>query len=105
MGKKRRHSWPDAKKLCHLNRDDVKMARHSVSAPMCSFEPDLIRSRNGSSPYKEWVRELYHERFGRVPCEKPLPAPASVLAKPGPEATRQFEEQLYWEDYWDRNEA
>jgi hypothetical protein len=105
MGKKRRQNgWPEAKKLCRLNQNDLEMAKG------LGFGPDaLIRARPGPQqkwklPVKEWIHELYRERFGHVPGEKPL-APPPIQAEPGPEEMRRFEEELYQEDYWDRNEA
>jgi hypothetical protein len=51
-----------------------------------------------------WIRELHLERFGAVLGEEP-----SVLAPPperfeyNEEAVRRYGEDLYWEDYFDRN--
>ncbi len=105
MGKKpQQHSWPEAIRLCWLNRNDVEMAKR------LDFRPDaLIRARPGPKqkwklPVNERVRELYRERFGHVLGEKPLPAPAPVEVEFDREAMRRFEEELYWEDYWARNE-
>jgi hypothetical protein len=73
MGKKHQHSWPEAKKLCRLNQNDLEMAKK------LGFRPDaLVRARPDPKqkwklPVKEWVRELYCERFGAVLGEKPLP--------------------------------
>ncbi|MGH9628975.1 MAG: hypothetical protein ACRD7E_11675 [Bryobacteraceae bacterium] len=79
-------------------------------AKRLGFLPDaLIRARPGPKhkwklPVNEWVRELYRERFGHVLGQKPLPAPVPVEVELDQEAMRRFEEQLYWEDYWARNE-
>ena len=105
MGKKpQQHCWPEAIRLCRLNRNDVEMAKR------LGFRPDaLIRARPGPKhkwklPVNEWVRELYRERFGYVLGKKPLTAPVPVEVELDQEAMRRFEEQLYWEDYWARNE-
>jgi hypothetical protein len=105
MGKTpQHHCWPEAMRLCRLNRSDVEMAKR------LGFLPDaLIRARPGPKqkwklPVNEWVRELYRERFGHVLGQKPLPAPVPVEVGLDQEAMRRFEEQLYWEDYWARNE-
>lgn len=105
MGKKpQQHCWPEAIRLCRLNRNDVEMAKR------LGFRPDaLIRARPGPKhkwklPVNEWVRELYRERFGYVLGKKPLTAPVPVEVELDQEAMRRFEEQLYWEDYWTRNE-
>ena len=79
-------------------------------AKRLGFRPDaLIRARPGPKhkwklPVNEWVRELYRERFGYVLGKKPLTAPVPVEVELDQEAMRRFEEQLYWEDYWARNE-
>ena len=51
-----------------------------------------------------WVRELYRKRFGDVLVKKPLPAPVPLEGELDQGAMRQFEEELFWEDYWARNE-
>ena len=105
MGKKpQQHRWPEAIRLCRLNRNDVEMAKR------LGFRPDaLIRARPGPKhkwklPVNEWVRELYRERFGHVLGKTPLAVPVPAEVELDKEAMRQFEEQLYWEDYWARNE-
>jgi len=105
MGKKpQQHCWPAAMRLCRLNRNDVEMAKR------LGFRPDaLIRAKPSPKhkwklPVKAWVRELYRKRFGHVPGKKQLPVPAPVKVELDQEDKRRFEEQLYWEDYWARNE-
>ena len=53
---------------------------------------------------KYWIHELHSERFGYVLGEKPLPAAPPSTPEEGEEAARQYGEQVYWEDYWDRNQ-
>jgi hypothetical protein len=74
MGKKpQRHSWPEAKKLCPLNQNDIEMAR------ALGFHLDaLVRARPDPKqqwklPVKAWVHELHFKRFGKVLGEEPLP--------------------------------
>ena len=105
MGKKpQKHGWPEAIRLCRLNRNDVEMAKK------LGFRPDtLVRARPDPKnkwklPVNQWVRELYRARFGEVLGKKPLPAPVPVEVELDQEAMRQFEEELFWEDYWARNE-
>jgi hypothetical protein len=79
-------------------------------AKRLGFRPDaLIRARPGPKhkwklPVNEWVRELYRGRFGHMLGKKALPASVPAEVELDQEAMRQFEEQLYWEDYWERNE-
>ena len=103
MGKKpQRHGWPEAKKLCRLNQDDIEMAKR------LGFVPDsLIRARPDPKqrwklPVREWIHELHFKRFGHVIGEKP------VVVKPAKiefdaEAARCFEEEMFWDDYCERN--
>jgi hypothetical protein len=103
MGK-HTYTWPEAKKLCRLNQNDIAMAK------ALGFRPDtLVRARPDPKqkwklPVKYWIHELHSERFGYVLGEKPLPPEPPATPEEEAEAARRFEEQLYWEDYWDRNQ-
>jgi hypothetical protein len=105
MARKQRHTWPEAKKLCCLNQNDITMAK------ALGFRQDgLVRARPDPKqkwklPVKHWIHELHFKRFGNVIGEKPL---SDALLKPekieyDEEAVRLYGEQLYWEDYQDRN--
>jgi hypothetical protein len=107
MGKKKhRHDWPEAKKLCRLNQNDIAMAKS------LGFGPDsLVRNRPDPKqkwklPVKYWIHELHFKRFGFVLGEKPepLPAPRPTTPEEDEETQRLFEEELYWEDYRARNQ-
>jgi hypothetical protein len=69
-----RQGWPEAKKLCLLNQNDIEMAKR------LGFGPDsLIRARPDPKqrwklPVKDWIHELHFKRFGHVIGEKPLVA-------------------------------
>ena len=106
MGEKpSRHTWAEAKKLCRLNQNDIARAK------ALGFRPDsLVRARPDPKqkwklPVKYWIHELYLERFGRVLGEESLPEPPPQPEKVeyGEEAIRIYGEQLYWEDYRERN--
>jgi hypothetical protein len=103
VGKRpQRHSWPEAKKLCRLNQHDIEMAK------ALGFHPDsLVRARPDPKqrwklPVKDWIHELYWKRFGFVLGEKAV-TPAPVSMELDEDAARRFGEELYWEDYRDRN--
>lgn len=91
---KHKHTWPEVKKLCRLNQNDIAMAKSLGFGPQAEVEV----------PVKERIRELHSGRFGYVLGEKPLPEPPPSTPEEDEEAARIFGEQLYWEDYWDRNE-
>jgi hypothetical protein len=105
MGKKpQRHNWPEAKKLCRLNQNDIEMAKR------LGFGPDvLIRARPDPKqkwklPVKYWVRDLHQAKFGHVIGEKlPVPTPELAELEYDEEAARLYGEQLYGEDYHERN--
>jgi hypothetical protein len=105
MGKRpQRHSWPVAKKRCRLNQLDIEMAKALGFGPDALIRaiPDPKQKQEWKLPVKYWIHELYSKRFGKVLGEKPeLPAPAAL--EYDEDAARRFEEQLYWEDYWERN--
>jgi hypothetical protein len=105
MGKKsQRFTWPEAKKRCRLNRHDIAMAK------ALGFGPDaLIRNipdpkQKWKAPVKQWIRDLYEDRFGHVLGEeKPYVPPPPLTPEEQAEEARRFEEEMYWEDYHDRN--
>jgi hypothetical protein len=98
-----RISWPAAKKLCRLNQNDIEMARR------LGFRPDtLIRAipdpkQKWKLPVKSWIRDLHRERFGVVLGEKPVDLTPEEFES-DEEAARIYGEQVYWEEYWERNE-
>ena len=104
MGKKpQRHDWPEAKKLCRLNQDDIAMAKK------LGFNPDsLIRARPDPKqkwklPVKHWIRELHLKRFGSVLGEKPKAVAPPIQIEYDEEFVRRYGEELYMEEYWERN--
>ena len=64
--------WPEAKKLCRLNQNDIEMAKR------LGFKPEgLLKARPSPKdrwklPVKDWIRSLYLEKFGEVLGEKPV---------------------------------
>jgi hypothetical protein len=106
MGKKpQRHGWPEAKKLCRLNQNDIAMAK------ALGFGPDsLVRAspdpkQKWKLPVKYWIHELHFKRFGCVLGEEPLPEPPPQPERIeyDEEAARLYGEQVYWEEYYERN--
>jgi hypothetical protein len=104
MGKKpQRHNWPVAKKLCRLNQDDIEMAKR------LGFGPDsLIRARPDPKqkwklPVKYWIHELHFKRFGHVIGEQPLVVATPAKIDFDEEAARRFGEEMFWDDYYERN--
>jgi hypothetical protein len=106
MGKKKPQlqNWPEAIRLCRLNQNDVEMAKR------LGFRPgSLIRARPNKTdrwkaPVNEWVRDLYYKKYHHVIGEKPVLVAPPVEIEIDEDAARRFEEELYWDDYWDRNQ-
>jgi hypothetical protein len=102
LGKPKKQGWALAKHLCRLNQDDIAMAKR------LGFRPEsLIRSRPDPKqkwklPVKLWIRDLHLQKFGYIKGEdllKATDAPEFTA-----EEVRTLEEQMYWEDYWSRND-
>src|SRR5580700_6663587 len=103
MGKEpQRHEWPEAQKRCRLSDQDVVMAKSLGFGPDALIRAIPDRKQGWKLPAKDWIRELHFERFGEVLGEKPIVV--APMTEEEEEAARLFEEELYWEDYWDRNE-
>jgi hypothetical protein len=102
--KKRRrtpaHGWPEAKKLCRLNQSDIEMAKRLGFGPGALIRNIPAPQQKWKLPVKHWIRDLYEDRFGQVLGAKPI---AGAPVEFDPEEARRFEEQMYWEDYRERN--
>jgi len=102
---KKDFTWPEAKKRCRLNQNDIEMAKRLGFAPGA-----LIRSIPGPKqkwrlPVKCWIHQLHEKKFGHVLGEKQLEfnAPPPLAPKDETDEARRFEEEMFWEDYYDRN--
>jgi hypothetical protein len=78
-------------------------------AKRLGFRPEaLIRAipspqqRKWKLPVKLWIHDLYEERFGVIPGEKPAISEPPTLEETE-EARRRFEGEQYWEDYHEHN--
>jgi hypothetical protein len=104
MGKKtQRHGWPEAAKLCRLNENDIEMAKRLGFGPDSLIRARPDRKQRWKLPVKEWIHELHFKRFRHVIGEKPILAAPPAKIEYDPEAARRFEEEMYWEDYYERN--
>jgi hypothetical protein len=68
--------WAEAKRLCRLSQEEVRMAKALGMRPRT-----LIGNRPGprqrwKAPVPEWVRGLYAERFGHRRDDRPRPLPS-----------------------------
>jgi hypothetical protein len=96
--------WPEAKKLCRLNQDDIVMAKR------LGLRPDtLVRARPNPGqkwklPVKGWIHELHFTRLGYTLGEKPLSTPPPMTPEEKEDGARLYGEQVYWEEYCERNQ-
>lgn len=56
--------WAEAKKLCRLNDEDVRMARELGMSPRDAIKNRPNRSEQWKEPVKDWIHDLYEKRFG-----------------------------------------
>jgi hypothetical protein len=81
--KKTKHDseWAEAKNLCRLNVEDIRMAKELGMSPRGLRKNIPSPSQRWKLPVKDWIRELYEKRFGR---KQPAPEPMKPV-----EACRQ----------------
>jgi hypothetical protein len=69
MGKKRAkqgNEWLEAKRLCGLSDEDVRMAKELGFKPRSLIKNIPSRSQRWKAPVREWIRDLYAKRFGET---------------------------------------
>jgi hypothetical protein len=106
MGKKpQRFTWPEAKKRCRLNQLDISMAKRLGFSPDALVHAIPSPQQKWKLPVKYWIHELHRKKFGHVPGERELvyKPPPPLTPEEEAEAARRFEEEMYWDDYWERN--
>jgi hypothetical protein len=106
MGKKpQRFTWPEAKKRCRLNQLDIAMAKRLGFWPDALIHAIPDPKQKWKLPVKYWVHELHWKKFGHVLGEKEFvyEPPKPLTPEEQAEENRRFEEEMYWEDYHERN--
>ncbi|WP_058306704.1 hypothetical protein [Gracilibacillus massiliensis] len=67
MGKKYTDAdWANAKKRCRLNQADIQMAKELGMTPKSLTKNIPAKNELWKAPVKEWVRDLYEEKFGTL---------------------------------------
>ena len=64
--KKMKSDWAEAKKLCRLNQADIQMAKELGMTPKSLLKNIPAPNQQWKAPVKEWIRDLYEKKFGRV---------------------------------------
>lgn len=64
--KKMKSDWAEAKKRCRLNQADIQMAKELGMTPKSLLKNIPAPNQQWKAPVKEWIRDLYEKKFGRV---------------------------------------
>jgi len=79
MARAREEEWREAKRLCRLSAEEVRMARELGLNPRKLVKNRPSPSQRWKLPIREWVRELYFKRKGGPdPLERRLARPRRV---------------------------
>ena len=106
MGKKpEKFTWPEAKKRCRLNQLDIEMAKRLGFGPEALIRAIPDPKQKWKLPVKYWIHELHFKRFGVVLGENKVEyhEPPPLTPEDEADQVRRFEEEMYWEDYYERN--
>lgn len=70
--KKNSQAWAEAKKRCHLNENDIQMAKELWMTPKSLINNIHTPNQQWKAPVKVWIRDLYEEKFDRILTVKPV---------------------------------
>ena len=65
LNRKKQAAWDEARRRCRLSPEDVLMAKELGIGPASLIKNIPSRSQQWKQPVRDWVRELYEEKFGR----------------------------------------
>ncbi|MCB5238644.1 hypothetical protein [Niallia circulans] len=63
--KKNAQAWAEAKKRCRLNNVEIQMAKELGMTPKVLLKNIPASSQQWKAPVKEWIRNLYEEKFDK----------------------------------------
>ncbi|MBT2690141.1 hypothetical protein J7I93_18390 [Bacillus sp. ISL-47] len=69
--KKNSEAWSEAKKRFRLNEADIQMAKELGMSRKSLLKNIPAPNQQWKTPVKEWVRDLYENKFGKVLDDKP----------------------------------
>jgi hypothetical protein len=64
MDRQKEDAWREAMRRCHLNDEEVRMARELGFQPKSLIKNIPSRSQPWKAPVNEWVRSLYEKKIG-----------------------------------------
>ena len=102
MGKnaKKAEGWPEAKKLCRLNQNDIEMAKRLGMSPKTLLRSRPSPQQRWKLPVKDWIQELHFKKFGQILGEPRNPLHAALPVKMKSDAAGG----PFWEEYRSLNE-
>jgi hypothetical protein len=64
MKQKHDEKWAEARRLCRLSAEDVRMAKELGFQPKSLMKNIPSPAQRWKMPVKDWVRSIYQEKFG-----------------------------------------
>ena len=104
--KKQRFNWPEAKKRCRLNQLDIEMAKRLGFGPDALIHAIPDKKQKWKLPVKySYPTNCTSRNSATFQVKKRIEYKPSPPLSPEEEAeeARRVEEEMYWEDYYDRN--
>jgi len=81
MNGQKEDAWREAMRRCHLNDEEVRMAKELGFQPKSLMKNIPSRSQQWKAPVNEWVRSLYERKIGRrTPRVAALPSTAPEVS-------------------------
>jgi hypothetical protein len=82
VSNKKKSDWAEAKRRCRLNEEEIRMAKELGMAPRSLINNILSPQQRWKQPVKQWVRDLYEQKFGRRGSTPRPPAARWAQSKP-----------------------
>ena len=102
---KRDRLWIEAKRLCRLNNEDIRMAKEMGLNPRSLIKNIPSKSQPWKSPVKVWIHEIYQKRQEKAVTKKARKEQAAAAhpvtdTKQLPEDSTEYleEEEFIFED-------
>lgn len=79
MNRQRQDEWSEAKRLCRLSDEELRMARELGLQPKSLIKNIPSPSQQWKAPVRDWVTSLYEQKFGsRQPETRPSSEPGPM---------------------------
>ena len=86
--------WAKAKKVCRLNMEDIRMAKALGMSPKSLLKNNPSPTQRWKAPVKQWVRDLYEKRFGRLAKPASDNQPGSPACAAATDAASENDESI-----------